>query len=80
MSKPVVVEWPPKSGCFTKIMPGSQAMEYLEAARAGKFGSKSNPQPGAFYAPHMDTLHREFLKSMGMTQEQYLSAMERWNK
>ena len=43
--KSVVVEWP--KGVYTRVMPGSQAMEYYEAFKNGDWGSKSKPGPAA---------------------------------
>jgi hypothetical protein len=68
------------NGAVTRIMPGTQAMEYYEAVKKGDWGSKSKPGPACNFEPHMKQLHQEFLKSMGMTHEQYLEAMKRWNK
>jgi hypothetical protein len=64
--KGVVVECPP--GVFTRIMPGSQAMEFYEATKRGEWGSKSKPGPAASFRPHMEELHRKFLKEQGRTE------------
>lgn len=63
MSKSVVVECP--KGVYTRLMPGSQALEYYEAYKAGNWGSKSKPGPAANFIPHMEELHRKFLKEQG---------------
>lgn len=62
----VVVECP--AGVFTRIMPGTKAMEYYEAVKRGEWGSKSKPGPAAFFRPHMEECHRKFLKEQGKTQ------------
>ena len=64
--KSVIVEWP--KGVYTRIMPGSQAMEYYVAYLKGEWGSKSKPGPAANFRPHMEELHRKFLKEQGRTE------------
>lgn len=76
--KSVVVETP--KGVLTRLMPGCQALEHLDALKKGQWGSKSNPGPAANYQPHMDELHRKFLKEMGLTNEQYIEKMENWKR
>ena len=61
--KSVVVECP--KGVYTRLMPGSKALEYYEAFKKGDWGSKSNPGPAAFFKPHMQELHKKFLKERG---------------
>lgn len=62
--KGVVVKCP-ASGEPVRLMPGSMALEYYEAAQKGDFGTKGNPGPGSFYRQHMIDLHTKWLKEQG---------------
>ena len=61
--KSVVVECP--KGVYTRLMPGSKALEYYEALQKGDWGTKRKPGLAAFFKPHMEELHRKFLKERG---------------
>lgn len=64
MSKSVVVECP--TGVFTRLMPGSKSLELYDAFKKGEWGSKSKPGPAAFLKPHMEELHRVYMKEQGI--------------
>lgn len=63
--KGIVVECP--KGVYTRLMPGSQALEMYELAKGpnGKKGTKQNPSHETKFVAHMTELHRKFLKEQG---------------
>lgn len=63
MNGSVVFEHP--KGVFTRLMPGSKALELYHEYQRGNFGKKSKPGPAAYFLPHMEDLHAKFLKERG---------------
>lgn len=59
MSKSVVVEWP--KGVYTRLMPGSQAIELYEESRKGDKQKKA-------FRKHMEQLHVKFLEEQGRVE------------
>ena len=65
MTKGIVVECP--KGVYTRIMPGSKAMELYEESKkpGGNKGTKQKPSAADQFVAHMNMLHTTYLKEIG---------------